>query len=121
MILMKPGALCSGFLFYCGNLSLIILEAGMKRDWIVIFFIVIFLGWMSPVFCEESIEDGTHDAVVTTDSGSYTVPVEVEGGEVTVVHWPNGGDMHVSGAELDGTGASGSNSRGDSIQVEIDD
>jgi len=66
-------------------------------------------------------EDGTYDATVTTDSGSYTVPVEVEGDEVAIVHWPNGGDMHVHGADVDSEGeASGYNSRGDRIEVAID-
>jgi hypothetical protein len=69
----------------------------------------------------QSIEDGTHDATVTTRSGSYTVPVEIEDGEVTTVHWPNGGNMHVMGADLDDTEASGTNSRGDLVDVEIDD
>jgi hypothetical protein len=45
-------------------------------------------------FCE----DGTYDAQVTTESGTYTVPVEVENGE-----------------------ASGINSRGDSVEIEIND
>lgn len=67
------------------------------------------------------IEDGTHDATVTTDSGTYSVPVEVEDGEVTEVHWPNGGDMTVDGAEIDGGEASGYNSRGDYINIEIDE
>lgn len=71
-------------------------------------------------FAQESIEDGTYDAVVTTDSGSYTVPVEVEDGEVTHVEWPNGGHMSVDGADLDDGYASGTNSRGDYIDIEID-
>jgi len=66
-------------------------------------------------------EDGTYDATVTTDSGSYTVPVEVEDGEVTVVHWANGGDMTVSGAEISGGEASGYNSKGDTVDISIDD
>jgi len=43
--------------------------------------------------CFAFSDDGTYDATVTTDSGSYSVSVEVEDGEVTQVHWPNGGDM----------------------------
>ncbi len=66
-------------------------------------------------------EDGTYDATVTTDSGSYTVPVEVEGNEVSYVHWPNGGDMHVYGGEIENGEAAGYNSRGESIEVELDD
>jgi hypothetical protein len=69
----------------------------------------------------QEIEDGTYDATVTTSSGSYTVPVEVENGEVSHVEWPNGGNMSVDGAEIDSDGyASGYNSRGDSIEIEID-
>ncbi len=66
-------------------------------------------------------EGGTYDAVVTTDSGSYTVPVEVEGGAVTYVHWPNGGDMHVYGADITGGEAQGWNSRDESVSIEIAD
>ena len=69
-----------------------------------------------------AVDDGTYDATVTTDSGSYTVPVEVESGEVTSVHWPNGGDMTVNGADVDDNGeASGQNSRGDNIDIQIDE
>ena len=66
-------------------------------------------------------EDGTYDATVTTESGTYSVPVEVEGDEVSLVYWPNGGEMHVQGASLDSDGeASGFNSRGDLIQVALE-
>lgn len=87
----------------------------MKTTYLTVGLILLFLS--SSVFAE----DGTYDAIVTTDSGSYTVPVEVEGGEVTSVHWPNGGDMTVSGAEISDGEASGINSNGDFIQIEIDD
>ena len=66
-------------------------------------------------------DDGTYNATVTTDSGSYTVPVEVENGEVTIVHWPDGGDMNVYGAEIEDGEASGTNSNGDIINIQIDD
>ena len=66
-------------------------------------------------------EDGTYDALVTTDSGTYTVPVEVEDGEVTHVIWPNGGEMSVDGGELSDGEAYGTNSRGDDVSIEIDD
>ncbi|MBI5149833.1 MAG: hypothetical protein HZA28_03575 [Candidatus Omnitrophica bacterium] len=81
--------------------------------------LLIFLLIISSSFC--FAEDGTYDGVVTTDSGSYTVPVEVEDGEVTYVHWPNGGDMTVSGAEISDGEADGINSKGDSVHIEIDD
>jgi hypothetical protein len=70
---------------------------------------------------DDYVENGTYNATVTTNSGTYTVPVEVEGGEVTEVHWPNGGDMTVDGAEIDSGEASGHNSRGDYISIEIDE
>ena len=70
--------------------------------------------------CVSFIFANEYDATVTTSSGSYTVPVEVEGGEVTEVHWPNGGNMHVSGATISGGDADGYNSRGDSINIELD-
>lgn len=66
-------------------------------------------------------EDGAYDATVTTDSGSYSVPVEVEDGEVAQVHWSNGGDMTVYGAEISDGEASGTNSRGDSVSIELED
>lgn len=70
---------------------------------------------------DEALEDGTHDAYVRTDSGKYKVPVEIENGEVTKVHWPNGGNMRVRGAEIDSSGeAVGKNSDGDSIRIEIE-
>ncbi len=81
--------------------------------------IIILLMLILPYF--SFAEDGIYDATVTTDSGSYSVSVEVEDGEVTQVHWPNGGDMSVSGAEISDGAANGINSRGDSVQIEIDD
>lgn len=75
----------------------------------------------SPAFAETDLQDGTYDATVRTSSGSYTVPVEVENGEVTAVEWPNGGNMSVRGADIDGREASGVNSRGDRVQIEIDE
>lgn len=74
-----------------------------------------------PAYAEEEYKDGTYDATVTTESGSYTVPVEVEDGEVTGVYWPNGGQMHVMGGDLDGTSASGSSYDGRWVDVEIDE
>jgi len=71
--------------------------------------------------CESEPIDGTYDAQVTTDSGTYSVPVEVENGEVSAVEWPNGGRMHISGADLDSDDTSGVNSRGDSIDIEVED
>ena len=81
--------------------------------------IIIVSFWTIPLFAD--VVDGTHEAVVTTDSGSYTVSVEVEDGSVTYVHWPNGGDMTVYGGEVDECVAVGTNSRGDQVTIEIDD
>lgn len=72
------------------------------------------------VFLISFAKADTYDATVTTDSGSYTVPVEVENGEVTHVYWPNGGAMSVCGAEIDDDYARGTNSRGDTVEVEVD-
>jgi hypothetical protein len=66
-------------------------------------------------------EDGTYDAKVTTDSGTYHVPVEVEDGEVTRVDWPNGGRMRVRSGDLDDGEASGHDEDFNSVKVEIDD
>ena len=83
--------------------------------------IYLFVAVMCISGCVVLAEDGTYDATVSTDSGSYSVPVEVENGEVTQVHWPNGGDMTVSGADISGDEATGVNSRGDSVTIELED
>lgn len=80
----------------------------------LIFFIVGSFLLTVPIFADE------YEAQVTTNSGTYSVPVEVEDGEVTYVHWPNGGDMHVYGGEIDDGEASGTNSRGESVDIAID-
>ncbi len=82
------------------------------------FFLIFFTLISTQAFAE--IEDGTYDATVTTSSGTYSVPVEVEDGEVTHVEWPNGGHMSVDGAEIEDSEAEGYNSRGDLIEIEID-
>lgn len=81
---------------------------------VICLFFISFSSWVLA-------EDGTYDATVTTDSGSYSVPVEVEGGEVTYVHWPNGGNMHVYGGDISGGEADGTNSKGDSVHIEVED
>ncbi len=94
-------------------------ENPMKKFSIVAVVVALL---MAPTFAKaDAPADGTYDAVVTTDSGTYAVPVEVEDGEVSVVHWPNGGEMNVVGADLDNGEATGTNLRGDSLSVEIDD
>lgn len=66
------------------------------------------------------IDDGAYDAQVTTSSGTYTVPVEVEDGAVTHVQWPNGGNMHIHGGELDDGEASGYDLDGDQVLIEVE-
>ncbi len=70
--------------------------------------------------CFRNAQAEEHDATVTTASGSYSVPVEVEDGEVTQVHWPNGGDMNLNGADISDGEAEGTNSRGESVSVALD-
>jgi hypothetical protein len=94
----------------------------MKLRWTVLACTALFaLAISGAAQAGDAADDGTYDAQVTTDSGTYSVPVEVEDGEVTQVHWPNGGDMNVEGGDLDGGEASGINSRGDIVNIEIDD
>ncbi len=74
--------------------------------------VCLFLAW--PALAKE------YDATVTTEGGSYLVPVEVEGGEVTDVLWPDGGDMTISGAQIEGIEALGFNSEGEDVQIELE-
>lgn len=85
----------------------------MKKPMLFILVLFVFLPIIA--YSEE------YDATVTTSSGSYNVPVEVEDGEVTYVHWPNGGDTSVSGADISDGETDGYNSRGDYIHIELDD
>lgn len=75
----------------------------------------------APAFAYDSPPpDGEYEADVTTRSGTYRVPVEVQGGEVTHVEWPNGGRMSVTGGELDRSGeASGYDSRGNRVTIQV--
>jgi hypothetical protein len=91
----------------------------MKKTFNLCVLLLIFLSLIS--YTAYGIDDGTYDATVTTKSGTYSVPVEVEDGEVTTVHWPNGGNMRVNGADIEDGEASGYNSRGDSVDIEIDE
>ena len=75
-------------------------------------------------------DDGTHDATVdyynpsTGHSATYTLEVEVENCEVTVIHFPNGGwldDSHISPAELNEDGdAELEDEEGRTFSVHID-
>lgn len=84
-------------------------------------FVVCQFCFVSTSKAQRTILDGTYDAEVTTDSGTYTVPVEVEDGEVSGVEWPNGGTMSVTGADVEDSEAQGSNSKGNLVSIEIDD
>ena len=91
----------------------------IKTAW----FLALLAAAIAPGYAhaDDRTQDGTYDALVTTRSGTYSVPVEVDSGEVTHVHWPNGGHMDVINGELDGGVANGFNLRGDPVQVEIND
>jgi hypothetical protein len=78
-------------------------------------------GPATSVYAQDASKDGIYDAQVTTDSGTYSVPVEVQDGAVAHVLWPNGGAMNVYDGDLEGGSASGTNSRGEAIHIEIDD
>ena len=76
------------------------------------------------------IEDGTYTATVdyynpsTGYSATYTSDVEVEGGEVTVIYFPNDGyldDDHIYPSELDDSGyVSIDGEEGKTYDVQID-
>jgi uncharacterized protein with FMN-binding domain len=72
-------------------------------------------------FADSNPVDGTYDACVKTDSGTYRVPIKVEDGEVTAVRWPNDGRIRLRGAEIEDSEAVGRSSDGDRFRIEIDD
>lgn len=84
---------------------------------LIAFVTVLFAG----IVCAKQPTDGTYDARVRSDGGSYRVPVDVEDGEVTKIHWPNGGRMRLRGAEIEDGEASGINSRDERFQIELED
>lgn len=92
-----------------------------KNSGLVVLFVIFLTAGAIDSNAQDAYEDGTYDATVTTQSGSYTVPVEVENGEVSHVYWPNGGAMTVYGGELDGSDANGINSRGDFVTIKIEE
>jgi hypothetical protein len=68
-------------------------------------------------------KDGTYDAIVEANGVKYSATVEVEEGEVTKVNLPKGGDMSVSGAEIqdiEGMEANGYNSDGESVHITLE-
>ena len=84
-------------------------------------FAILFLGVCFLLHSSQNMYAEEYDATVTTDSGTYTVPVEVEDGEVTEVHWLNGGRMTVNDAELVEGSADGTNQIGDSVHIELEE
>ena len=73
-----------------------------------------FLSVVSFCYAEEQ------DALVITDGGSFSVPVEVDNGEVTRVYWPDGQIWSLTGAEISGGEATGVDSGGRSVRVSLD-
>lgn len=92
----------------------------MQKIFYKLFFMSLVL-LAAPTYADPSPVDGTYDARVKTGSGTYRVPVEVEDGEVTSIRWPNGGRMRVRGADIEAGEATGRNSDGDRVRIEIDD
>jgi uncharacterized protein with FMN-binding domain len=62
----------------------------MKNLFLICLLLAVSFPALANEWDSEGLEDGTYDATVTTDSGSYTVPVEVHDGEVSHVQWTNG-------------------------------
>lgn len=78
---------------------------------IVIFSLVFF-----PVFV--LAEEGSYDALVTTDSGSSISKVDVEDEEVLDIQPSTGQDMSVYGAQRDDSGeVSGIDSKGEDVSM----
>jgi hypothetical protein len=97
------------------------MKKGLVLLWLISVFVVYQICFVNTSKAQGTILDGTSDAEVTTDSGTYNVPVEVENGEVTGVQWPNGGTMSVTGADIEDGEAIDTNSKGNSVSIEIDD
>ena len=77
---------------------------------------------------EDAFEDGTYCADVTYYNpktgtrNTYTLTVDVENNELTVIHWPNGGwldDTHFSPEQLDSEGTCSFNTY-EGMQYDID-
>ena len=76
------------------------------------FFLIIF--FFKPYFSQDcGFEDGDYEAVVkyynpkTSHTAKYTLTVEVENCEVTIIHFPKGGwldETHIEPAKLDENG-----------------
>jgi hypothetical protein len=79
-------------------------------------------------FAEDGYEDGTYCAEIdyyyseTGTSSSYTLEVEIEDNELTVIHWPNGGwldSSHFSPPDISDGEASFTSDVGVDYTVEI--
>lgn len=80
----------------------------MKK--IVISFVLLFIA-AYPARSEE------YDAEVTTKKGTFSVPVEVENGEVTTVYWNDEDHMPLYGGELFNRKAWAVDSAGKNVDV----
>ena len=83
-------------------------------------FIVLILTLLLAYSCVLS-EDGRYEAIVTTDSGTYSASVEVYDGEVVRIYWPNDEDTTVSGAKINDGEATGVDQNGDTVSIELKD
>jgi hypothetical protein len=59
-------------------------------------------------------------ALVTDSTGSHNVDVDVENGYVTMVHWPNGRDTVLTGAEISSNEAQGYDPDNNVLDIYID-
>ena len=80
------------------------------------------------VALEDGYADGTYCASVdyynsnTGTSSTYTLEVEIEGNEITTIHWPNGGwldDSHFSPTDISSGSASFTSDQGYDYNVSI--
>jgi hypothetical protein len=86
-------------------------------------FIGILIVFILPLLAYSYVlsEDGRFEAKVTTDSGTYSVPVEVLDGEVVQIDWTNEKKVAVSGAKINDGEATGVDSNGDSVSIKLKD
>ena len=66
-------------------------------------------------------ENGSYEATVTTDSGIYSVSVEVYDGEVVQINWPNDEEMTISGAKINDGEATGVDQNGETVNIKLKD
>lgn len=101
-----------------------------KLLFIVVFTILISsCGGRNSSYTDDSgYEDGTYSAEIeyynpeTGTSSTYTLDVEIEDNELTVIHWPNGGwldDSHFSPPDISSGYAEFRNDEGYEYEVKI--